>query len=114
VEACPALGTTLDKALATIAESLAARPSHETMMAVDANVRTEVENWGRSTVRHYQQKAAEAKAILLAMVEAGESVGERDQRYARQLNEVTVSLKSIASLEDISLIRASIEKSAVT
>jgi diguanylate cyclase (GGDEF)-like protein len=112
VEACPALGTTLDKALATIAESLDARPSHETMMAVDANVRAEVENWGRKTSRHFQQKAADAKAILLAMVQAGESVGERDQRCAQQLNEVTTSLKSIVSLEDISLIRSSIEKSA--
>ena len=112
VEACPALGTTLDKALATIAGSLAAKPSHETMMAVEAKVRAEVENWGRSTARHYQQKAADAKAILPAMAQAGESVGERDQRCAQQLNEVTASLKSIATLEDISLIRSSIEKSA--
>ncbi len=112
VEACPTLGTTLDRALVAIAESLAARPSHETMMAVDASVRAEVENWGRKTARHYQQKAADAKAILLAMAQAGESVGERDLRCAQQLNEVTASLKSIATLEDISLIRSSIEKSA--
>jgi diguanylate cyclase (GGDEF)-like protein len=112
VDACPALGATLDKALATIAESLAATPSPETLMTADASVRAEVKNWGRSTARHYQQKAAEVKEILLVMAQTAESVGERDQRCAKQLNEVTSSLNSIASLEDISQIRSSIEKSA--
>jgi diguanylate cyclase (GGDEF)-like protein len=112
VDACPALGNSLDKALATIAESLAANPSPELIAAVDANIRTEVQNWGRSTARHYQTKAAEVKEILLAMARTAESVGDRDQRCAQQLNEVTANLKSIASLEDISQIRISIERSA--
>jgi diguanylate cyclase (GGDEF)-like protein len=112
VEACPALGTALDDALAKIAESLRASPSPETVAAADASVRSEVQNWGRSTARHYQQKAAEVKEILLVMARTAESVGERDQRCARQLNEVTANLKTIASLDDISQIRTSIEKSA--
>jgi diguanylate cyclase (GGDEF)-like protein len=112
VDACPALGTALDKALATIAESLAANPSPETVAAADANMRSEVQNWGRSTARHYQLKAGEVKEILLVMARTAESVGERDQRCAQQLNEVTANLKGIASLEDISQIRVSIEKSA--
>jgi diguanylate cyclase (GGDEF)-like protein len=112
MDACPALGTALDKSLATIAESLAASPSAETVAAADASVRSEVQNWGRSTARHYQQKAGEVKEILLVMARTAESVGERDQRCAQQLNEVTANLKTIASLDDISQIRTSIERSA--
>src|ERR1700676_1919244 len=111
-DACPALGTSLDKALATIAESLASNPTPQLVAAADANVRNEVQKWGRSTARHYQTTAAEVKEILLVMARTAESVGDRDQRCAQQLNEVTANLKSIASLEDISQIRISIEKSA--
>ncbi len=112
VEACPALGTSLERALASISETLSASPSLGRVTAANVNVQTEVENWGRSTARHYLQKAAEVKEILLVMARTAESVGDRDQRCAKQLNDVTANLNSIASLEDISQIRISIEKSA--
>jgi diguanylate cyclase (GGDEF)-like protein len=98
--------------LVAIAESLAARPSAEDVAAANANVRTEVQKWGRSTSRHYRQKADEVKEILLLMARTAESVTERDQRCAQQFHAVTSNLKKIATLEDISLIRTSIEKSA--
>jgi diguanylate cyclase (GGDEF)-like protein len=111
MDACPASSPPLDQILVAIVESLAA-PLPETIAAADANVRTEIENWGRRTARHYQLKAGEVKEILLAMVHAAESVAERDERCAQHLNSVTANLKGIASLEDISQIRGSIEKSA--
>jgi diguanylate cyclase (GGDEF)-like protein len=46
------------------------------------------------------------------MARTAESVGQRDQRCAGQINEVTARLKAIASLEDLTEIRASIAKSA--
>jgi flagellar hook-basal body protein len=52
------------------------------------------------------------KEILLVIARTAESVGDRDQRCAQQLNEVTANLNSIASLGEISQIRVSIEKSA--
>jgi len=112
VDACPAVGSAFAKTLAAIEESVAANPSPEAVAAADSNVQTEVENWGRATARHYRQKAAEVKEILLAMARTAESVGDRDYRCALQLNQVTENLKSIASLDDISQIRLSIEKSA--
>jgi diguanylate cyclase (GGDEF)-like protein len=111
MDACPAVSTSLDKALTAVVESLAV-PSPECIAGADVSVRTEVENWGRSVARHYQQKASEVKEILLAMVQAAESVAERDERCAQHFNSVTANLRGIASLEDISQIRASIEKSA--
>jgi diguanylate cyclase (GGDEF)-like protein len=112
VEACPALGTSLEANLAVIAESLGRAPSVQAIAAAGQSAQTEVRNWGRNTSRHYRQKAAEVKEILLAMASAALSVGDRDQRCAQQLNEVTANLRSIASLEDISQIRSSIERSA--
>ena len=68
--------------------------------------------WGRDTAKHYQQKACEVKELLLVMARTAESVSARDQRCAGQMSEVTERLKAIASLEDLTEIRASIEKSA--
>ena len=68
--------------------------------------------WGRDTAKHYQQKACEVKDLLLVMAHTAESVSARDQRCAGQMSEVTERLKAIASLEDLTEIRASIEKSA--
>ena len=73
-------------------------------------VRDQLQEWGRRTARHYQQKATEVKDILMVMARAAESVGARDQRCAGQISEVTTRLERIASLEDLTQVRASIEK----
>ncbi|KAA6465086.1 GGDEF domain-containing protein [Acidobacteria bacterium AB60] len=112
MEACPALGNALEANLAAIGQSLSTSPSGEAIGLAGEKATTEIRNWGRSTARHYRQKAAEVKEMLLAMARAAESVGERDQRCARKLHEVTANLRSIASLDDLSQIRFSIEKSA--
>ena len=52
------------------------------------------------------------KELLLVMARTAESASARDQRCAGQMSEVTEGLKAIASLEDLTEIRASIEKSA--
>jgi hypothetical protein len=52
------------------------------------------------------------KDLLLLMARTAESVGTRDQRCAGQIHEVTSRLTAIASLDDITQIRATIEKSA--
>ncbi len=112
VDACPALRTSLDPALSMVTESLSATMAPTSMANLGAKALNDIEDWGRSTARHYQQKAEEVKELLLVVARTAESVGERDQRCARQLDEVTSGLRSIANLDDISQIRSSIEKSA--
>jgi diguanylate cyclase (GGDEF)-like protein len=58
------------------------------------------------------QKTGEVKELLLVLARTAESVGERDLRCAQQLNEVTARLNQIAGLDDLTVIRASIVKSA--
>lgn len=78
----------------------------------DKSIQAELENWAQKTERYYAQKAGEVKQILLAVARASESIGQRDQRCGQQLHDVTSNLKRIATFEDISQIRISIEKSA--
>ncbi|HWE86704.1 MAG TPA: GGDEF domain-containing protein [Terracidiphilus sp.] len=108
-DACPATGSELSQKLADVSEKLvsgAALAESETL------ARWILQDWGHSTARHLQRTAAEVKEMLLAMARTAESVGNRDQQCAHQIDHVTTQLRRIASLDDISQIRLSIEKSA--
>lgn len=111
-DACPATGPELARKLGGVSEKLAAGVNAGSIAEAEAATTESLQEWGRLSARHYQQKAGEVKEMLLAMARTAESVGERDQRCARQIDEVTSQLRRIACLDDVSQIRASIQKSA--
>lgn len=112
VEACPALGDGLKQQLSHLQAALSTSMDQAAIEAIDSGVQEQLQNWGRSTARHYRDKAGEVKELLLVMARTAESVGARDKRYAEQMDEVTSRLNAIACLEDLSQIRVSIQKSA--
>lgn len=113
VDACPILGEELKQSLRKTDERLEAGATREKLEAAERDVREQLRNWGRSTARHYQQKADEVKEILIVMARTAKGVGERDQRCASQITAVTGRLEKMATLEDLSQIRTSLKQSAV-
>jgi diguanylate cyclase (GGDEF)-like protein len=113
IAACPGAGDVLKRSLASLRAALSPKMGRAKLAEIDAAVRGDLKGWGKRASEHYQQKASEVKEMLLVMARTAESVGERDQRCAVQINEVTRRLKEIACLDDLTQIRASIEKSAV-
>ncbi|HME58477.1 MAG TPA: GGDEF domain-containing protein [Terracidiphilus sp.] len=111
-DACPALGGELKQGLGKLEEKLSAKLSYETVKETESGVREHLHGWGRLAAMHFQKQTGEVKEILLMMARTAESVGERDQRCAAQITEVTTRLKSIANLEDLTAIRESIKQSA--
>jgi diguanylate cyclase (GGDEF)-like protein len=112
VEGCPALGVELKQSLAKLSKSLQQETDCETIARAGKEVEKLLRGWGRQTEGHYRQKAGEVKELLIAMAHTGESFAARDRRCAAQLNDVTKRLEGIASLEDVTEIRASVEISA--
>jgi diguanylate cyclase len=110
--ACPALGDELKLGLEKLGARLCAEVTSERVVQSESEVRDHLQKWGHRAASHYRQKTNEVKDILLVMARTAESVGERDQRCAQQINAVTVRLKGIANLEDLTEIRESIKKSA--
>jgi len=113
VNVSPALGEELKHGLEKVAEALTVSINPVAIAATEAEVREQLQNWGRKTVAHNQKQTGEVKDILLMMARTAESVGTRDQRCAQQIDEVTTSLKAIANLDDLTQIRTSIRKSAL-
>ncbi len=111
-DVCPALADGLRKSLTCAAEELSRAETCESIAAANQNVQERLQVWGQETAVHYHKKASEVRQMLLVMAHAAESVGERDQRCAKQINDVTAQLKRVADLEDLTQMRASIEKSA--
>jgi diguanylate cyclase (GGDEF)-like protein len=112
LEACPALGAGLKETLSMLSERLSVRMPPEEVEATEEQVRGRLREWGRLTARHSQRQTGEVKDLLLVLARTAESVGQRDQRCAGQITDVTTRLKGIASLDDLGEIRSSIEQSA--
>jgi diguanylate cyclase (GGDEF)-like protein len=112
MEACPGMGDELKHNLTELRSGLSPGMSAAALETTDSGVRGQIREWGRGTAKHFQQKACEVKEMLLMMARTAESVGARDQRCAGRMSEVTERLKAIASLDDLTEIRSSIEKSA--
>ena len=112
LDACPGLGKELRQGLGKIGDGLSIGVSAKEIEATERSIREQLHAWGGHAASHYRQRAVEVKDILILMARAAESVGSRDERCAQQINEVTTQLKTIANLEDLTQMRASIEKSA--
>jgi diguanylate cyclase (GGDEF)-like protein len=112
VDACPATGPALERSLLQAADALSLAATLDTFASSGNTVRRELQDWGRATARHYHAKAGEVKQVLLSMTQTVASVGERDERCAEQMHSLTSNLSRIATLDDLSTMRASIERSA--
>jgi diguanylate cyclase (GGDEF)-like protein len=112
LNACPALGEELQQSLGRVEENLTVEATCKSVEAAEKNVQWQLQDWGRRAAEHSRQRTGEIKEILIVMARTAESVGERDQRCARQIHEVTSELQNIANLEDLTLIRSSLKRSA--
>jgi diguanylate cyclase (GGDEF)-like protein len=112
LDACPALGTGLREGLGKLEAELSAPVSCGVVQSTEKSVQEQLQAWGKQTASHYRQQTGEVKELLILMARTAESVGERDQRCAGQINDVTARLQKVACLEDLTQIRASIESSA--
>ena len=111
-DVCPDLASELKSALARLDEGLGDRPGLPSITVTGAALRELLHDWGDKTALYYQQKAEEVKDLLLVMSRTAVSLGQKDDRYTQQLDAVTAQLETIAKLEDVTRIRASVEESA--
>jgi diguanylate cyclase (GGDEF)-like protein len=112
LEVCPALGKELNQNLTKLNEKLSVEMTRKDIEITGKVFREHLQDWSQRTSRHFQQRTGEVKEMLIVMARTAESVGLRDRRCAVQINEVTTKLKGIANLDDLTMIRSSIEKSA--
>ncbi len=109
---CPEQSAGLKSGLIRIDAELTQHSDVQGIARTRSTVDDLLKDWCKKTARHYFNKAGEVRDLLLVMARTAESLGHKDDRYTRELDSVTEQLESIASLDDVSKMRASLEESA--
>ena len=111
-EACPACGSSLRQSVSTLERRMAGDISTSAVEEVASELAGQLSRWAEFTAEHLRGKAREVKDLLMVLARTAESLGERDQRYATQLNQLTARLRTVADLEDLSQLRTSLIQAA--
>jgi diguanylate cyclase (GGDEF)-like protein len=112
VKACPPVGSDLQHALACLERKLFAKLTVPLVKETENQVEEHLRLWGASSAEYFQAKSNEVKELLLVLAQTAEAMGERDHRYTAHFGELTAKLRSIADLDDLTEVRASLVKQA--
>jgi len=112
VRACPALAPDLQQGLEGLEKRLAHKVTPSLVTATGKNAEEQLQQWGNRTAEYFKAMADDVKELLIALARTAESMGERDQRYAKQFGDFTTKLRTIANLEDLAQVRASLVQRA--
>jgi len=107
-QCCPATGTALQAELSVAIKPLKSDASAKTIKAMRKQVLKAVRFWGEQTETYFQRRTTEVKEILTELTKTADFIGRRDHRYTRQFNEISFHLETIAKLDDLSRVRASL------
>src|SRR3954453_21891728 len=97
---CPPVSDTFQQNLINLCEHLSAAAVPDDVSKTEHEIGRELEGWGTRASEYYRRKAAEIRDIMLAMTEAAQAVGERDELYRAQFGEVSARLQEIGDIED--------------
>lgn len=109
-QACPPVGEELREHLLNLRQRLSAEASATVITETEQLLEKELQTWSARAAHFYKEKTDDVKEILTIVAKAAGQVGERDERYAKQLGDLTNSLQATAKLNDLTTIRQSLVK----
>ena len=107
-KAIPALGSALDSALTRISNSLDGVVSPSAVHDARRDVDAELSLWADMALENQKQNEQTVRDLLLVVFEATASTGTRDEKFGREISELTDRLRTVAGLDSLPLIRRSI------
>ena len=112
VRACPALGSDLQQALEGLHRRLSCDVSPSLVRGTGRQVEEQLQQWAGRSAEYFRAKTSDVKELLITLARTAESMGNQDQRYAKRLGDFTTQLKTIADLDDLAQMRATLVKRA--
>ena len=110
--ACPAVSSDMQQKLAALGNKITSDLTPAGVRMTEKRVEEQLEQWGGQSAEYFKAKISEVKELLIVLARTAQSLGERDQRYANQFTQFTSRLHSIANLEDLTQVRASLVQGA--
>ena len=112
VRACPALGSDLQRSLAGLEKRLYTKVTASLVRGTQQHVEEQLHQWSERGAEFFKTKGNDIKELLLVLASTAESIGERDQRYAKHFSEFTTRLQKVADLGDLTQVRSSLVQRA--
>jgi len=109
--AVPNLGGELNRKMTGIQKTLLQPVTTALLTKSNQQARTELSKWADVAESHHQDIQRELREIVSTIAAAAESVSERDEKYAREIGDLTSRLGSIAEQSDLVAMRRSIVES---
>jgi diguanylate cyclase (GGDEF)-like protein len=109
--AVPVLGEELIRNMGMIQAAFARLDNPATPEVTSARVKAELGRWADRAFQHHVDNQRDMKEIINVVARATETVGERDQKYATQIGDLSRRLGALTDLDDLPLIRRSILES---
>lgn len=110
--AVPSLEMGLAQKLADINRGLAPSVTPDALNSVSGQVRAELSQWAERALQHHNENEREIREIIGVVTRATETIGRKDEKYNREIGELTGKMRSIADLRDVAVLRRSIIESA--
>ncbi len=107
-KAVPGVGGDLVRSFKELREQLERDVAPAIPSSVRERVRNELNTWADRTVQFHADNEREIREILDGVARAAEGIGKRDEKYGRQVGDLTSKLRSIADMKDLAPIRRSI------
>src|ERR1700685_1804935 len=112
IQACPGVSSELQQKLADLAIQLCSNPTPAGVKKTEKQVEEQLQKWGGQSAEYFKAKANEVRELLILLARTAQSLGERDQRYASQFTQFTSRLQTMANLETLTQVRASLVQGA--
>lgn len=107
-KAVPGVGAELVRSLQSAREKLERDSPSSVPVDLRDTVRTDLDAWAVRALQVHTENEREIKEIMNGVARAAESIGKRDEKYGRQVGDLTSRLRSIADMKDLAPIRRSI------
>ncbi len=107
-KAVPGAGGDILRSFGEMEEGLERDGRTEVPPTVRDRVRAELDRWADRALRQHTENENAVKEVMDSVARAADTIGKRDEKYGREVGDLTTKLRSIANLNDISPIRKSI------
>ncbi|MDP9170742.1 MAG: GGDEF domain-containing protein [Acidobacteriota bacterium] len=112
-KAVPGVGSDLHHNLTGIQGTLSQPVTSDSLTATTEQVGLELSQWADRAFQHHLENEREIREIMAAVTRTAESVGFRDERFTKEVGELTARLRQIAETPDIGAIRRAILENTV-
>ncbi len=106
--AVPGIGRAMNEQLAGLHQNLAKPVTPELLAGTSDSVAKELSVWADLAFAHHEDSVREIRGIIQVVARTGDSVALRDEKYGKQLGDLSNRLGELAALDDLPVIRRSI------